>query len=178
MGTTDVAGTSSGDLGVVTDIGWDFGQVVSGTTNDYFFDSPLDGGATFTATLTWFRDRRLTDANFAADDSYDDLNLELWSVVDGAPESLISESASLYNESEHFSFAVPQTGDYALRVRWFNEVFDRVADADQEFYGLAWSTRMLALVGLSVPEPSSVMQFFAAMIFFGTARGGRLRQWV
>ena len=124
-GTTDIAGTSSGNLGLVDDIGWDFGQVVSGTTNDYFFDSPLTGGSTFTATLTWFRDRRINASNTVFDDSYDDLNLELWSVVDGTPASLISESSSLYNESEHFSFALPVTGDYALRVRWFNEVFDR-----------------------------------------------------
>ena len=78
-------------------------------------------------------------ANTVFDDSYDDLNLELWSVVDGTPTSLISESSSLYNESEHFSFALPFTGDYALRVRWFREVFDMIGDADQEFYGLAWS---------------------------------------
>ena len=67
------------------------------------------------------------------------MNLELWSVIDGTPTSLISESSSLYNESEHFSFALPFTGDYALRVRWFSEVFDMIGDADQEFYGLAWS---------------------------------------
>ena len=56
-GTTDVAGVSSGNLGPVENIGWDFGEVVSTTTNDYFFDTPLLGGSTLTATLTWFRDR-------------------------------------------------------------------------------------------------------------------------
>jgi hypothetical protein len=45
----------------------------------------------------------------------------------------------LYNESEHFSFALPFTVKYALRVRWFREIFDTVGDANQEFYGLAWS---------------------------------------
>ena len=129
---------------------------MSGTTNDYFFDSPLDGGSTFTATLTWFRDRRINASNTVFDDSYDDLNLELWSVVDGTPTSLISESSSLYNESEHFSFALPFTGDYALRVRWFNEVFDRVADANQEFYGLAWSAGA-ALGAVAIPEPASLV---------------------
>ena len=78
-----------------------------------------------TATLTWFRDRRIDAANTLFDDSYDDLNLELWSVVDGGPTSLISESSSLYNESEHFSFALPFTGDYALRVRWFQRSLRR-----------------------------------------------------
>ena len=138
-GTTDVAGTPSGNLGLVDNIGWDFGEVVSPTTNDYYFDTSLLGGSTFTATLTWFRDRRIDASNSVFDDSYDDLNLELWSIVDGIPTSLISESSSLYNNSEHFSFALPLTGEYALRVRWFREVFDLIGDANQEFYGLAWS---------------------------------------
>jgi len=139
-GTTDVPGVLSGNLGLVENIGWDLGEVASAATNDYYFDAPLLGGSTLTATLTWFRDRRIDGANNVYDDSYDDLNLELWSVVDGTPSSLISESSSLYNESEHFSFALPFTGEYALRVRWFREVFDIINDADQELYGLAWSS--------------------------------------
>ena len=138
-GTADVPGALSGNLGLVKNIGWDFGDVLSPTTNDYHFGTPLLGGSTFTATLTWFRDRRIDAHNTVFDDSYDDLNLELWSVVDGTPASLISESSSLFNNSEHFSFALPVTGDYALRVRWFKEVFDVASAADQEFYGLAWS---------------------------------------
>jgi uncharacterized protein YjbI with pentapeptide repeats len=171
-GTTDITGTLSGNLGLVNDIGWDFGQVVSGTTNDYYFDSPLDGGSMFTATLTWFRDRRINASNTVFDDSYDDLNLELWSVVGGTPTSLISESSSLYNESEHFSFALPVTGEYALRVRWFKEVFDRVVDANQEFYGLAWATAALSAV--AIPEPTSaVLLFIAAMVCGMCRRRGR-----
>jgi hypothetical protein len=108
------------------------GQVASGTTNDHYFDSPLDGGSMLTATLTWFRDRRINASNTAFDDRYDDLNLELRSLVDRIPASLISESSSLYNNSEHFSFGLPFTGDYALRLRCFNDVFDRAADAKQE----------------------------------------------
>jgi hypothetical protein len=138
-GTADVPGLASGNLGLIKTTGWDFGEVTSSTTNDYFFDTPLLGGSTLTATLTWFRDRRIDDGNNVFDDSYDDLNLELWSVEGGTPASLISESSSLYNESEHFSFALPSTGDFALRVRWFKEVFDMTGDADQELYGLAWS---------------------------------------
>jgi hypothetical protein len=169
-GTADVAGITGGDLGSVNGIGWDFGEVASGTANDYFFDSSLTAGSTLTATLTWFRDRRIDAGNNVFDDSYDDLNLELWSVVDGTPTSLISESSSLYNESEHFSFSLPVTGDYALRVRWFNEVFDRVGDANQEFYGLAWSARA-ALEIVAVPEPASIVLLAMAAIAFGASRG-------
>jgi hypothetical protein len=166
-GTTDVAGASSGNLGFVNDVGWDFGNVVSGTTNDYFFDSPLDAGSTFTATLSWFRDRRINESNTVFDDSFDDLNLELWSVVDGTSTSLISESNSLYNESEHLSFALPVSGDYALRVRWFKEVFDRVADADQEFYGLAWSVGA-SMGAVAIPEPRrSLVSLLIAVLAYG-----------
>jgi hypothetical protein len=169
-GTTDVQDTTSGNLGFVSDTGWDFGQVVNGTTNDYFFNSELTNGSTFTATLTWFRDRRMSNSNFAADDSFDDLNLELWSVVDGAPTALISESSSLYNESEHFSFTLPVTGDYALRVRWFKEVFDRVNDSDQELYGLAWSTAGVAVGAIAIPEPASIMLLVMAAVGAGAPR--------
>lgn len=123
-----------------------------------------------TATLTWFRDRRINASNTVFDDSFDDLNLELWSVVDGLPTSLISESSSLYNENEHFSFALPSTGDYALRVRWFKEVFDRVADADQEFYGLAWSMKTAALGVVTIPEPASVVLLAIAVVAFSAGR--------
>jgi hypothetical protein len=138
-GTTDVPDTLSGDLGNVHDLGWDFGIVNSQATNDYYFDAPLLGGSTLTATVNWFRDRRYVANNAVFDDSFDDLNLELWSVVDGMPAELISESSSRYNGSEHFSFDLPGSGNYALRVRWFGELFDRFSDPNQEHYGLAWS---------------------------------------
>jgi hypothetical protein len=99
--------------------------------------------------------------------------LELWSLVDGAFTSLISESSSLYNESEHFSFNVPVTGDYALRVRWFKEVFDRVNDADQEFYGLAWSTRLASLAGAVIPEPESGLLMMMAAFACCSSRRSR-----
>ena len=137
-GTTDVPGLASGDLGLLETIGWDFGEVASDATNDYYFDTPLLGGSTLTATLTWFRDRAIDAGNSIFENSYDDLNLELWSVEEGTLTTLISESTSLYNESEHFSFALPLTGDYALRVRWVKEIFDMIGDLDQELYGLAW----------------------------------------
>jgi hypothetical protein len=118
----------------------------------------------------------MNTGNTVFDDSYDDLNLELWSVVDGIPTSPVSESRSLYNESEHFSFAMPATGDYALRVRWFKEVFDRVADLDQEWYGLAWRTGP-ALQAATIPEPASLVLWAMATLVYSMrvprpSRGG------
>jgi hypothetical protein len=147
-GTTDVVGTSQGSMGNVNSLGWDFGQAGQGVTNDYLITAPLKTGQVFTATLTWFRDRLLSGTTSFTDASYDNLDLELWNTLSGAPLNLISASNSRYNNTEHFSFAIPATGQYMLRVRWTEEMFDFVGDLNIEQYGLAWSTT-------SVPEPTA-----------------------
>jgi hypothetical protein len=162
-GTTDVLGTAQGALGNVGKIGWDFGQVAQGTTNDYLITSPLQAGEIFTATLTWFRDRLLTSETSYSEASFDNLDLELWSTLAGSPASLISASNSTYNNTEHFNFTVPTTGQYMLRVRWFSEVFDIVGDTNIEQYGLAWSA--------SVPEPSVAILALLAICAPALTRG-------
>ncbi|MFO0792091.1 MAG: S8 family serine peptidase [Pirellulales bacterium] len=146
-GTTDVAGLAQGALGNVAAIGWDFGQVGEGTTNDYLITNPLAAGDIFTATLTWFRDRHLIGDTTYGDDSFDNLDLELWSSAGGIAQDLISASNGRYNNTEHFSFAVPTTGQYMIRVRWSDELFDTIGDLNAEQYGLAWSS-------VAVPEPA------------------------
>jgi hypothetical protein len=151
-GTTDVPGQTQGALGPVKTLGWDFGKVVQGTTNDYVIDNALQAGAVFTATLTWFRDRNTVGASAFLDASFDNLDLELWSEVGGVAQNLISASDSRYNNTEHFQFAIPTSGDYMLRVRWVEELFDNVGDANVDQYGLAWST-----TATNVPEPTSLV---------------------
>ena len=65
--------------------------------------------------------------------------MELWNALGGVPQNLISASNSRYNNNEHFNFAIPTTGEYLLRVRWTEELFDNVGDLNIEQYGLAWS---------------------------------------
>jgi hypothetical protein len=158
-GTTDVAGAQQGGLGSVDAVGWDFGRVAQGLTNDYLIDGLLDAGSTFTATLTWFRDRLTSGTTNFTDASYDNLDLELWSASSGSPTALISESLSLYNNAEHFSFAIPETGSYMLRVRWAGELFDLVSDPNQEDYGLAWA----GVTVPTIPEPAAIVIFVLAM---------------
>ncbi len=150
-GTKDVAGTGSGNLGAVAQVGWDYGLVHEGVNNDYYFTKPLLGGTTFTATLDWFRDRSFDNTNTAFDNSYDNLDLELWTVVNGVAGTLVAASQSLYNNSEHFYITLAQTGDYLLRVKWTGSVFDVVNSPNQTTYGLAWSGTFAA-----VPEPTSL----------------------
>lgn len=150
-GTTDVLGTTQGILGNVSSLGWDFGQVNQGTTNDYLVTPLLQAGESFTGTLTWFRDRTMIgDASFS-EASFDNLDLEMWSALGGVAQNLISASNSRYNNTEHFAFSIPNTGQYMLRVRWTEEVFDLVGDSNFAKYGLAWSTTAAA-----IPEPTSV----------------------
>lgn len=155
-GTSDVAGLGQGAVGYVNSIGWDFGLITENLTNDYYFSQELRADSIFSGTLTWFRDRRQNGLSGYFDDSYDNLDLELWSASGGSAISLISESVSLYNSAEHFHFAIPRTGEYLLRVRWTGEHFDQVDDANQTFYGLAWA-------GTAVPEPAAwVIALFTA----------------
>ncbi len=148
-GTTDVPGTTQGSMGNVLSTGWDFGQVNQGTANDYLFAS-LNTGDTFTATLTWFRDRFTIGSTSYQDGSFDNLDLELWSAAGGVAANLISASNSRYNNTEHFTFAIPNAGEYMLRVRWTEEMFDFIGDLNFEQYGLAWSTT-------AVPEPAALV---------------------
>lgn len=157
-GTKDVAGTLQGPMGFVDPLGWDFGQVGQGITNDYLIANPLQAGSRFTATLTWFRDRTTNDTVNSysyTDASFDNLDLELWSTIAGVPVNLVSASNGRYNNTEHFKFAIPATGDYMLRVRWTEEMFDSVSDLNFEQYGLAWST--------GVPEPTALVLLLVGM---------------
>ncbi len=156
-GTTDVPGTLPGFQGLVNATGWDFGQVAQNVPNDYLINSPLQIGSDFTATLTWFRDRIPTSSTSYNDVSFDNLDLELWSDVAGVATTLVSTSKSLYNDSEHFSFAIPATGQYTLRVLWAGEWFDTVGDLNIEQYGLAWAGTA------SVPEPATIVLLIAAI---------------
>jgi hypothetical protein len=152
-GTKDVPGETAGNQGEVRAVGWDFGQVAEGTSTDYFITKPLDAGSELTATLTWFRDRNLFDTGNGfvfTDEGFTDLDLEVWSVVDNAPSLLISESKSTFNNTEHLSFMLPTTGQYMLRVKWFQEIFDTLGKPNVVPFGVAWSST-------SMPEPSAIV---------------------
>jgi hypothetical protein len=151
LGQTDVAGTATGLLGDVAELGWDFGNAQITVNNDYLLPT-LVGGSTFSATLSWMRNV----SNFTLDDlAQANLNLSLWQ-LDGsnAFSTLIARSESLYNTVEHLHLELPLEARYGLRVEYPNNSFDLTAGStwgnasNRQTYGLAWDA-------VAVPEPST-----------------------
>ena len=138
-GTTDLPG---GGGGPVEEVGWDFGAVAPSGVNDYVIEPVLGGGTTMNVTLSSFRDRAFTDAATVSDNAYRDLDLEVW---DATFTTLIAQSMSRYENVEHLAFPLPATGQYGLRVRYFQTMFGTAAD---ENYGLAWAA--------VVPDPAAL----------------------
>jgi len=140
--------------GEVEATGWDFGRVQNTTPNTYTIDTPLMEGSLFTATLTWLVDRtaNVNDGTSAVftDQSFDNLDLEVWSMVNGSLVTMVATSASLYNNTEHLHFTLPAGGLYAIRVVWTGEAYDRIADTNRETYGLAWDATPIPAPGVLV----------------------------
>lgn len=148
FGTTDVAGTGGGPI---SQSGWDAGSVnLNAAANDYMFDAPFTQDFGLTVSLNWFSVREFNDlTNQGEDSGFSNLDLELWQLSDGTFTTLIGRSASLYNNSEFLRFDVLAGGEYGLRVRFNDTLFDLTSTGIQsEAYGLAWRT-------VAIPEAST-----------------------
>ena len=172
-GTTDVPGSGGG---TVAARGWDFGQVQSGVPVDYRIAGELLAGTSFTTTLAWFVDRGVNLINNATtEQSFDDLNLEVWKTVNGAAVTKVAESVSPWNNVEHLHFVVPETAAYLVRVIWSGEVWDLISDADVEQYALSWiGTAQNVAPEISVEHRGNVIGSGAG-IDFGTTAYGSVR---
>jgi hypothetical protein len=169
-GQIDVPGTATGDLGDVLRSGWDYGEATLGTDNDYVISDWLRGGTTFTASLTWLRNRFFDFDTFDYEDvAQADLNLSVYA-LDGSEAftTLIARSESLYNTVEHLSFTLPSSGFYGLRVEYPHNTFDNSGDwgslANPQNYALSWQ---------AVPEPSSVAMALTAIAGMAAAASRR-----
>ncbi len=152
-GQIDVAGTGTGDLGDVVKAGWDYGNAVLGTDNSYVISDWLRGGTTFTATLTWLRNRFFDyDLVDYEDVAQADLNLSVWALDESDQfTTLIARSESEYNTVEHLSFTLPGSGFYGLKVEYPFNTFDNSGNwgsvANPQNYAVSWQ---------AVPEPSGM----------------------
>lgn len=159
-GTHDVAGLGGG---AVSPVGWDYGLVAPGGTNDYFLSLPTPVGGHFDVTLDWFTDASLdTNALTSAYGSFFNLDLEVWLANGNTPVEEIAASSSAYNNVELLSFDAPTNGNYVVRVVNHGAVYDFGGNTTNALtYGLAWNA-------VSVPEPSGLLLLLTALLATGT----------
>jgi hypothetical protein len=157
-GQIDVTGTGQGQLGSVATSGWDYGNAMVGTNNDYVLANPILGNSTITTTLTWMRVR---EWDAFTGDLYEiaqaNLNLSVWSLdQNNTFTDLVARSESFYNNVEHLTFTAPTTGRYGIRVEYGGNTFDNTTNniwgtnSYLQDYGLSWNA-------VAVPEPGSLM---------------------
>jgi hypothetical protein len=157
-GQIDVTGTGQGQLGSVATSGWDYGNAMVGTNNDYVLANPILGNSTITTTLTWMRVR---EWDAVTGDLYEiaqaNLNLSVWSLdQNNTFTDLVARSESFYNNVEHLTFTAPTTGRYGIRVEYGGNTFDNTTNniwgtnSYLQDYGLSWNA-------VAVPEPGSLM---------------------
>lgn len=136
-------------------IGWSYGTAESElppdlpqtetamVTQEYIFNTPLQGGSYLAATLAWERLVVLNDAN--ENDQYDlgesfedrglnDLNLYLMRAEDNDIADSVWSSVSETDSLEHLFTQIPTTGRYKLRVVYRQRIEDELA----QDYALAW----------------------------------------
>jgi hypothetical protein len=172
-GTTDVAGTSTGNQGAVDSVGWDFGLVGNNAgvndENFYFIDQMLTSGSDLNVTLSWFVDMNSgtnsgADADFSgvAAEHFANLDLRVFqfdNLTDLNIIGTIAESISQFNTVEHLSFQLASTGFYGIGVNYAGANFNFTGETG-ETYGLAW-------FGTAVPEPNAAM--FLLLLLSGAA---------
>lgn len=181
-GTTDVAGLTTGNLGSVAAVGWDFGQTAMHGSNFYYIDQHLEAGTLFNATLTWFADMdpgAAADFSGAAAQRYANLDLFIFqfdNLTDRTILSTVAQSISLYNLVEHLNFLLPSTGYYGIQVQHTGDLWNFINE-DFEQYGLAWySTASDLQPTVSTPEPSTLLLSLAGLSALLLARRKRQRQ--
>jgi hypothetical protein len=165
-GQTDVAGTGTGALGPVVKTGWDYGNSIIGTDNDYVISDWLLGGTTMTASLAWMRAREWdSSTGDLFETAQADLDLSVWELDSGNNlTTLIARSASEYNTVEHLSFTLPRSGFYGLRIEYATNTFDNTTG---DVWGTAALPQDYAISWQAVPEPHAATLLIAAASVIG-----------
>ena len=155
--TKDVAGLGGGNVGAV---GFDLGALNTvGSSNLYMITQTLAAGTNFTATLDWFRNRTY-NATTSTTNDISEANLDL-ALIDLSTGQTIATSASMYNNTEHFSFTLPRTSQYEIKVIWTGNLFGPTTTPVS--YGLAW--RSIQTIG--VPEPLTIAGSASGLFLLG-----------
>ena len=152
--TRDVAGAGGGAISAT---GWDYGNVGRGQSTDYLFSNPFEIPIELTVSLNWFSGTSFNNGTGLGENlSFTDLNLQVWTVVDGDLTALVAASSSVYNNAEFLRIDLP-AGSYALRITFNGLVYETdPGSVTGEEYGLAWH---------AIPEPGTVLLLlFAGLV--------------
>jgi len=148
-GTTDLPGNGGGSI---ASEGWDLASVPLGGENDYFFNLAFSANTELSISLNWFAGVSFDNGTgLGTPIDFANLDLQVWSVVNGVFTSEIAQSDSIYNNSEFLRFVVPSAGTYGLRVSFGSFVYDLTNSLTSEQYGIAWNATTLA----PVPESTA-----------------------
>lgn len=165
--TIDVGGLGGGTIGLK---GWDYGSVGVNAFNDYTFNSTLSAPYELQVSLNWFARGTFDNAtDVGTRSAFANLDLQVWSIANGAFNSLIAESTSLYNNAEFLRFTLTGAGQYGLRVLSPGMIYDvnaSTAPVTSETYGLAWNM-------VIVPEPSALVMAAAGAALAATLASRR-----
>jgi len=131
------------DTGPVPARGWNYGTVSARSPHVYELAAPLAAGSHAAVTLAWDRYVKLIDRDgdrrYDVGEQFRDLglnDLNVYLVPLGADKvAAACSSVSAEDSVEHLFCPVPQTGRYAIRVEYANQVH-----APIQPYAIAWWT--------------------------------------
>ncbi|NJL49528.1 MAG: S8 family serine peptidase [Leptolyngbyaceae cyanobacterium SM2_5_2] len=137
-----------GPEAAVPPVGWNYANLAKSSdattqVHDYVFETPLQAGSYFSATLAWERVVELVDQNGNGlydigeafqDQGLSNLNLYLMPADASDLAKSIWSSESEVDSVEHIFYQIPETGRYKLRVIYQQQVHDQPTQP----YGLAW----------------------------------------
>lgn len=113
---------------------------------DFVTDASLAKYTEFNTTLNWFVKGSSTDMGEAAAVAFHNLDLEVWCAdADGTPTTLVARSEAAFNNVEHLSFLLPESGRYLVRVTRpggdAGTYYSFDGDTTSDVFGLAWMAR-------------------------------------
>jgi len=154
--TTSGGISTTGFHDLVQNIGWGYGTVLLGGSNQYQLASELFAGQQIAVTLDWLRSRAWNDALGDYNDlAQAELDLMVYQVLAGGTDQLVAESISPVSTTQELYFQLQNTGTYFFTVNYSTNLFDFSGSYASQDYGLAWSVT-------GVPEPSSIFLVLAA----------------
>jgi len=164
---TTASGISSSGFNLqVANIGWAYGTVILGGSNDYTFSHLLLAGEQIGVTAAWLRSQTYDPGtDNLTDIAQAELDLKVYQILQGGNDVLVAESNSPVSTTQELYFQLQNAGDYMIEVDYSTNLFDFSGSYASQDYGLAWSV---------IPEPgtNALLLLGGAVLFLKFRRRG------